>query len=205
MKKLLSLFMALAVMAVVASPALAAKPATNTCKTIQSGVLQNSVGEIISTGYDQWGYNYQSRMFNGGYCDSYRDASWCQPYKDINLIMNWNDAWLSNQDCDSDGLLDRHFGYTSFLGSGAWLTNHQSGEYEDVGKVCKWTYFTKIVAAPADAVLTSGIWYTRDGVEIGPAIWGEFATVQAINNDSCAGLKGLEYKSPIGPGFGHIN
>ena len=67
--------------------------------------------------------------------------------------MKWNDAWLSNQDCDADGLLDRHNGFASYIGSGAWLTNHQSGEYEEDGTVCKWNYFTKIVAAPANAVL----------------------------------------------------
>ena len=39
--------------------------------------------------------------------------------------------WLSNKDCDGDGLLDRHYGYDSYIGSGAWITNHQSGEYVD--------------------------------------------------------------------------
>ena len=47
----------------------------------------------------------------------------------------WNDAWLSNKDCDGDGLLDRHYGLDSYRGSGAWLTNHQSGEYEVDGIV----------------------------------------------------------------------
>jgi len=36
----------------------------------------------------------------------------------------------------------------------------------------------KIVAAPADATLVGGLWYAADGTEIGPAIWGEFATIQ---------------------------
>lgn len=201
MKKIITLVTFAVVFAFVASPVLAAKPGA--CTTIQSGTLLNSAGDVITTGYDQWGYNYQALMFNGGYCDAYRDAAWCQPWKEDNLIMKWNEAWLSNKDCDGDGKLDRHFGFESYIGSGAWLTNHQSGQYEgDDGKVCKWNYFTKIIAAPSDAELLGGIWYTADGVEIGPAIWGEFATVQTINNDSCAGLKGLEYKSPAGPGFG---
>jgi len=70
------------------------------------------------------------------------------------------------------------------------------------GKECRWVYFTKIVAAPADANLVGGTWFAADGTEIGPAIWGEFATVQSIYNDPCAGMKGLEYLSPVGPGFG---
>jgi len=106
------------------------------CTTIQDGTLLTSGGELIKTGYDEWGYNYQAMMFNGMYCDSYRDAAWCQPYKDVALMMKWNDAWLSNRDCGGDELLDRHYGFDNYIGSGAWLTNHQSGEYE--GEVISW-------------------------------------------------------------------
>ncbi|HER23563.1 MAG TPA: hypothetical protein ENO17_00635 [Candidatus Atribacteria bacterium] len=101
------------------------------CTTIQSGTLLTSDDEVITTGYDKWGYNYQALMFNGYYCDSYRDAAWCQEWKDVGLIMKWNDAWLSNKDCDGDGLLDRHYGSPTYIGSGAWLTNHQWGSYNE--------------------------------------------------------------------------
>lgn len=172
------------------------------CITIQSGEILTSDGDVITIGFDEWGYNYQGRLFSGGYCDAYRDADWCQPYKDVDLTMKWNDAWLSNKDCDSDGLLDRHFGFSSYIGSGAWLTNHQSGEYEEDGEICYWNYFVKIVAAPADATLEGGVWYTADGEEIGPVIWNEFAIIQEVSNDTCAGLRGKQYISPVGPGFG---
>lgn len=181
----------------VVMPTFAAKPAA--CTTIQSGLLTNSSGGVITTGYDQWGYNYQANMFNGKYCDSYQNAAWCQAYKDVNLSMKWNDAWLSSQDCNNDGKLDRHYGLTSYIGSGAWLTNHQSGVNDDG---TKWTYFTKIVAAPADAHKVGGVWYTADDVEIGPAIWGDFATVQTVSNDPNYGEHGLLEKSPFSPGFG---
>lgn len=173
------------------------------CTTIQSGELLRSDGVVITTGYDEWGYNYQARLFNGKYCDSYRDAAWCQEWKDVELSMKWNDAWLSNKDCDNDGLLDRHYGFDSYIGSGAWLTNHQSGVYDLDGKTCKWNYFVKIVAAPADATLEGGIWHTADGTEIGPVIWGEFATIQQVENDTCAGLHGLQYLSPTRAGLGN--
>ncbi len=174
------------------------------CTTIQSGELLTSDGEVIVPGYDEWGYNYQAHLFNGGYCDAYRDAAWCQPYKDVHLNMKWNDAWLSNMDCDGDGLLDRHFGYDTYIGSGAWLTNHQSGEYEsEDGETCKWNYFVKIVAAPADATSMGGIWYAADGTEIGPVLWGEFAIIQQVENDRCAGIHGLQYLSPTRPGVGN--
>jgi hypothetical protein len=172
------------------------------CTTIQDGALQTSVGDLITPGYDQWGYNYQAHIFNGTYCDSYRDAAWCQPYADVDLIEKWNDAWLSNRDCDGDGLLDRHFTFDSYRGSGAWLTNHQSGKVEVDGKLRKWTYFVKIVAAPLSAALAGGVWHAADGTEIGPAIWGDFAVVQEVLNDPSQGAHGILYLSPVGPGFG---
>jgi hypothetical protein len=173
------------------------------CTTIQGGTLLASDGSTITTGYDGWGYNYQAHLFNGKYCDAYRDAAWCQPYKEDDLAMKWNDAWLSNKDCDGDGKLDRHHGYASYIGSGAWLTNHQSGEYPDVdGATCRWVYFVKIVAAPADAKKVDAVWYTAGGVEIGPAIWGEFAIIQEVNNDPCGGSHGLAYHSPNNSGLG---
>jgi hypothetical protein len=173
------------------------------CTTIQSGMLLRSDGIPITTGYDEWGYNYQAHMFNGGYCDAYRDAAWCQPWADVELIMKWNDAWLSNVDCDGDGLLDRHYGFDSYIGSGAWETNHQWGSYLDAeGNVCNWDYFVKIIAVPADAVLDGDIWYTADGTEIGLEIWGAFAIIQQVENDPCAGIEGIQYLSPDHAGFG---
>jgi hypothetical protein len=178
------------------------------CATIQSGTLKTTEGAMIETGFDTWGYNYQAHMFNGTYCDSYRNASWCQPYKDVELQMKWNDAWLSNKDCNGDGLLDRHFGFAAFRGSGAWLTNHQKGIYLDAnGKKQRWNYFSKIVAAPLEAVNHDGHWWMWDEqsqteVEIGPVIWDEFAIVQDIYNDTGTGEHGIFYLSPYSAGFG---
>ena len=176
-----------------------------TCTKIQDGTLKRTDGVVITTGFDEWGYNYQGHLFNGGYCDAYRDAEWCHAYRDVELLMKWNDAWLSNVDCDGDGegKLDRHYGFPSYIGSGAWETNHQSGSYvDDDGKTCHWTYFVKIIAAPFGASVVDGYWFTADGVEIGPVIWGEFAIIQQVENDSCAGIHGLQYSSPDHSGFG---
>jgi hypothetical protein len=179
----------------------------NACTTIQSGELYSSDGDPIVLGYDQFGYNYQAHMFNGRYCDYDRHIG--GEYCDVELVMKWNDAWLSNMDCGIDGVsglpdgkLDRHYGFPSYIGSGAWTTNHMRGEYEQDGKTCEWTYFTKIIAAPADATKVDGVWYNADGVEIGPDIWGEFATIQEVYNDPCAGYNGLVYLSPDHAGFG---
>lgn len=176
---------------------------TANCNTIQSGLIKNSSGTPIKLGFDQWGYNYQAFMFNGKYCDAYQNAAWCQDYKNDNLIMKWNEAWISNKDCDGDGKLDRHFGFASYVGSGAWLTNHQSGVYTDAnGNEVKWTYFCKIVAVPSDATLHNGIWLNSDGTEIGPSIWGDFATIQEIYNDPGVGAHGRLFVSPDHAGLG---
>lgn len=181
------------------------------CTTIQSGELYGSDGGLLVTGYNEWGYNYQAHMFNGAWCDyhpTYRSGGanhdWCmENMAGVELMMKWNDAWLANKDCDGDNLLDRHFGYSSYIGSGAWLTNHERGTYKsDNGQTCDYNYFVKIVAAPADAEKKDGYWYTADGTEIGSVIWGAFAITQEVENDPCAGLHGLQYRSPTSPGFG---
>lgn len=171
------------------------------CTTIQDGTLVDTKGNPIKIGVDQFGYNYQAHLFLGRYCD-YDRVIGGEDCED-KLEMKWNDAWLSNKDCDGDNLLDRHYGHPSYIGSGAWLTNHQWGEYEgDNGKTCKWNYFVKIVAVPADANSKDGVWYSADGEEIGPVIWGSFAIVQQVENDPCAGTHGKQYLSPVSPGFG---
>ena len=207
-------------------PALAGKSG---CTTIQDGVLtypagRYLAGEPLRVGYDIFGYNYQAHMFRGYFSNVYLNGDglppyegdtdaylaenpsaatkWHWPYRDIRLIMKWNDAWLSNKDCDGDGLLDRHYGHTSYIGSGAWETNHQRGTYEVDGEECRWNYFVKIVAAPQGAYADGGFWYTADGKEIGSIIWGSFARIQQVSNDPCAGEHGLLYKGAR-PGFGN--
>jgi hypothetical protein len=173
-------------------------------------------GESIRPGFDAFGYNYQAHMFRGSYYNSYAGGAgfppwtgddeayleanpaaanhWAWPHRKVQLLMKWNDAWLSNMDRDGDGLLDRHYGLPTYDGSGAWLTNHQSGDDEESGH---WTYFVKINTPPADADKVDGVWYTADGTKIGPAIWGAFAVV--LRTESGVGAYDL---SPAGPGLG---
>jgi len=174
------------------------------CATIQSGTIHASTGEVLTTGYDEWGYNYEAHIFNGRYCDYTRGVN--PPADDgSELIMKWNDAWLSNKDCNGDGLLDRHFGNNSYKGSGAWCTNHQTGKVEwpdGSGKYKTWTYSCKIVAVPEDAVLDGTNWKTADGIIIGYAIWGDFAVTEEVYNDPSQGAHGKLYKTPGSPGLG---
>ncbi len=170
----------------------------------QAHLFVGSYANVYLGGYGYPPYEgdtdaYYQRLVDEGFAADMSAAAilmgavWCWPYRDIWLNMKWNDAWLSNRDCDGDGLLDRHYGFDSYIGSGAWETNHMRGEDDGVN----WVYFTKIVAVPADAEKVDGIWYAADGTEIGPDIWGEFATIMEVESG-----EGVTYVSPSGPGFG---
>src|SRR3990172_9947514 len=121
MKKIIGIFVVVFAVLFYAVPA-EAKPADNSCTTIQSGLLEDTKSNDITLGYDQWGYNYEAHMFNGWFDNYSRPGT---PVSEGDrLMMKWNDAWLSNQSCDNDFKLDRHFDFDFYKGSGAWLTNH---------------------------------------------------------------------------------
>jgi len=190
MRKVMFVLIALALLAI-PSAAIAGGP--DRCATIQDGTLYASTGELLTTGYDEFGYNYQAHMFNGRYCDYDREIG--GDSCDVKLVMKWNDAWLSNMDCDGDGKLDRYYGFDSYIGSGAWCTNHQSGTYVgDDGKEHKWTWFVKIVAKPTadyDCAAHGGV-----------QIWGSFCEIQSVYNDPYGGYHGVELKATR-PGLGN--
>lgn len=193
------------------------------CTTIQDGELKYpagryTAGQSLATGFDQYGYNYQSHLFKGSYANVYLNSDglppyegddtayfqrladenisinatskWYWPYREYLVQMKWNDAWIANTDCDGDGSLDRHYGYPTYKDSGAWQTNQYSGKNG-------FAALTKFVAVRSTDVLNTGYWHTADGVEIGANIWGEFA----ITQDVLSG-EGALYVSPAGPGYG---
>jgi len=187
MKKLFLVLLISAMLVMSVSLVTAAKGGKKAgCTNIQSGELYGSDGSLLTTGYNEWGYNYQAYLFNGNYCDYhpyYRPGGaghegCVASYGDVKLVMKWNNAWISNNDCDGDGTLDRYQGFDSYIGSGAWTTNHMTG---GKGKD-KWTYFVKIVAKPtADYECEE--------------IWGSFCIIQEVNSGEGAILYG-------NPGFG---
>jgi len=184
-KKIFMVALAVMLISVLIAPAaaLAAKP-SDSCTTIRDGVLTYSAGHYLegqplTIGYDIFGYNYQAHMFNGSYANAYLgrygyppyegddeaylsenpgvESNWVWPYRNDQLMMKWSDIWLSNKDCNSDGLLDRGGpGGTNSAADGAWLTNHQRGE-DETGN---WTYYVKIVAPPGGVVDAN-----KDGID----------------------------------------
>lgn len=228
-RKVLVALLAISLLLFISPTSWAGKPTDDGCTKIQEGVLLYSAGHYLAgqplqVGFDAFGYNYQGHLFKGSYANVYLGGAgfppyegdaeaylaenpsvvshWAWPYRDTDLLMKWNDAWLANTDCDGDDKLDRHHGSPSYIGSGAWETNHMWGSYEVDGRTCNWDYFVKIIAVPADAANVGGIWYAADGTEIGPDIWGAFAEIQWVENDPCAGIHGVQYVSPDHAGFG---
>jgi len=165
-------------------------------------------------GFDAYGLNSEANLFNGFYANNYlgrdgfppydgdteayleanpsAEGKWYWQYRDIKLVMKWNDAWAYEE--------------------GAWITNHMSDSYigED-GKKHLWTEFYKIELAPADAYkipenangsTIPGVWYHADGTVMGDVIWGAFAITQYVYNDPYAGFHGLQMKGAR-PGLGN--
>ena len=161
----------------------------------------------LNTGFDEWGYNYQAHIFNGWYLnagenrpDPPYEGTWGAP-DETWVQMKWNDAWLSNKDRDGDGDLDRHWDYPTYIDSGAWLTNHMIGWYEDEnGVIHQWEYFVKIIAPdyiPVDADPADGI----DDSSGASIIWGSFLVIQRVYNDPYFGDHGIEeLENPAGFG-----
>ena len=163
----------------------ACKKNDENCTTIQEGDLQTSGGDDITTGYDEWGYNYQARKYSG-YIDNLGRSGEPVTSGDYNVSIKWNEAYLSNRDYDKDGELERHPGSESYIGTGASYTNHLRWSYFDEdGKRHMVTWFMKVVAKPtAD--------FNCDDIR-GTPVNGEFCMVKSVRNDPYAGYSGLEF------------
>ncbi len=171
---------------VLATLAASAAHAQSTCNDISSGLIYDSDGEVITVGPDDWGYNYAEHEFSGTYCDATRGAPCPTEYEAVGLYMEWNDAWLSNRDCDGDGLLDRHFGFASYRGTDASITNEMTDYYfTEAGNFCGWLYKFRAEAAPLDASVVDGVYYSAAGDELGPVIWVEFFVSEDDYSEFC--------------------
>lgn len=189
MKKVLVLLVAVFLILALAPSALAQ------CKKIKDGTIYDTKGNLVTLGYDKWGYNYQAHMFNGLY-ENYARPNPPVTESDTNLIMKWSDDWLSNQDCTGDGTLDRGGAGVSGNTSKGWLTNHNEGDYlGDDGEMHHYTYFVKIVyVGPADF---PDSW-------AGKRIWGLYAIIEEVYNDPYGKFHGVDRSNLVNPaGLGY--
>lgn len=174
--------------------------AQSSCNTIKSGLITDTKGNLITMGYDKYGYNYQAHMFNGFSINYTRPSV---PFTDglEKLIMKWSDEWLANADCNGDGKLDRGLISAGVPPSGVskgWLTNHYEGDYwGDDGELHHYTYFAKIVwVGPAPSIGPDPWGDSR--------IWGVYAIIEEVNNDPYGGFHGINKATmarPLGLGY----
>lgn len=119
------------------------------------------LGEKNNTGFDQYGYNYQARIFNGradGVDRILDDAVWGDPiYANDQLVMKWSKAWD-----------DARFHNATWTCE-AWEDNEWNGKAAGSGEV--WHY--KIVWVGPE-LENSACW--REG---GEPIWGQFEVVMS--------------------------
>jgi hypothetical protein len=165
-------------------------------------------GYAVHPGPDVWGYNYSASGFNGYlvnyfHADPPYDRQTCSNSLSgcTRLIADWNHELLSNRDCNGDGYLDHALDRGGWQGSGATFTNYLFGTCIADGRERTFNEFLKMVAAPVDATLLDGVWYSADGEQLGPQIYDGFALVHHVVNDPCRALSGLQFKGGI-PGFG---
>lgn len=184
------------VIAIAAAAALGCTSVTmagSDCAKIKDGTILDINGNVISHGYDAWGYNYQAHMFNGLY-DNYSRPATPVTEGDVKLMMKWSDDWLSNQDCNGDNTLDRGGNPPDGISKG-WLTNHEEGDYEGTdGEYHHYTYFVKIVydgGAACDAGNDS-------------CLWGKYTIIEEVNNDPYGGYHGNNRDMLVNPaGLGY--
>ena len=165
---------------------------TMSCTTIGDGLLTDSFGNQLTLGFDEFGYNYQARQFNGTYDSSDRvlDGLWfgrSGDFVDDRLSMAWSEDWLSNADCTGDGKLDRGGRGSSSAISRGWTTNHVEGDYDSDGDGSQDAHYTYAVKIG---------W-----VGPGGSLWGEYEIIQEVYNDPVAGDHGVWYKA-ASPGLG---
>jgi len=189
-------FVALGLTVALAAPA----GAQSVCAKIKDGTITDNQGAtFLKAGFDQYGYNYQAKMFNG------LPANYLRPATPVtegteNVIIKWSDEWLATVDCDGDGQLDRGLNPKTGESTGfskGWTTNHFEGDYiGSDNESHHYTYFVKIAwvgPAPAgqDPFATS-------------RIWGQYAIIEEIQSDPFGGYGGrTKFVNKItGPGLG---
>ncbi len=144
-----------------------------------------------STGFDEFGYNDNARIFVGTgieWCMGKLSgtetfcAAYMEPYGNDKVVMKWNDEWDRG---NAEDWANPPYA--------AWTSNHWNGNVEG-GSGAVWQY--KIIWVGSDLETSS---YWRPG---GYAIWGQFEVVMDQGHDSLLGEGHLWYTHGIPSGYG---
>ncbi|OGH10221.1 MAG: hypothetical protein A2152_02030 [Candidatus Levybacteria bacterium RBG_16_35_6] len=134
-------------------------------------------------GFDQYGYNYQARVFVGaadGVDRTLNEEVWGDPtYANDHLVMKWSKAWD-----------DARFNGAPWTPE-AWVDNEWNGVRQDGSG---WTEHAKIIWV-GPGLGSSPYW--REG---GTAIWGEFEIIMDQGIDPTQGHQWWTQVSPAGYG-----
>ena len=124
-------------------------------------------GQSGNVGFDQFGYNYQARIFNGKAdgVDRVLDGTvWGDPtYANDHLVMKWSKAWDDSRFQDAEWTAD------------AWTDNEWNGQMPG-GSGETWHY--KIIWVGPELESSS---YWREGEDVYP-VWGQFEVILSQGN-----------------------
>ena len=123
-------------------------------------VLASVLPAVAEDGFDEFGYNYQARIFSGladGVDRNLDGTVWGDPtYANDHLVMKWSKAWDAAR---FDG---------EPWSSEAWCTNQWNGQASDGSGESETCKIIWVGSALEESV------YWREG---GYAIWGEFEVI----------------------------
>lgn len=180
----------------------------------------NASGKLNT--FDVYGFNWQAHHFNGYLVNAilgdylYKDMpfhNW-KPYAgegesfiqefdntfgffmlppallDCELVMHWNDELISCEGVYPDTWID----------SNGWITFHYSMDI----KGQKWSQFQKLVATRSTDYLENGIWYNKEGKEIGIMSydWNTLIIVKVVSTGNVPAFMYPEYNSALSSGLG---
>ncbi len=133
----------------------------------------SAVSVFAKGGFNQFGYNYGARIFNGtnaSFCASLKAPSNCDGNPYDKVIMKWNAQW---DNCNANGYNNPKYCL------GAWVDNEYNGKVPN-GSGVVWHY--KIIWV-GSAGASSPYWLAG-----GYSIWGNYEVImdQGINS-TCSG------------------
>lgn len=141
----------------------------------------------VNAGFNQYGYNYTARLFNGtgsGWCQAKGFSSDCMGiYSPDKLVMKWNAEWDRG---NSEGWLKPPYG--------AWTDNEWNGKGVASGSGAVWHY--KIIWVGPE--LTNSTYWKSGGYPI----WGQFEVIMDQGQDPNIGPGHIWFAKATPAGYG---
>ena len=191
MRKLITAI-SVAALAVSIGTSSASAAASTSCATIKDGTIKAATGETITTGTDQFGYNYQAHSFNGTYdgLDRNLDGLYYGAVGRLRRRQHRHEVerQLARQRRLQQATASSTVGSLTaslvVLASAGRRTTSLATTLGADGEQHDYTIFEKI-----------------EYVGAGGSLWGGYEVTQSVVNDPYAGLDGVQSKVSS-PGFG---